>query len=102
MTAKEVKQYLIDKEIYNDVDAPLISEMLFTLKILSDAKKDIRNRGNLVPINNDGTLFNQNPSIAIYKQALKSYLDICRKLSLSPYDRKALKLDVVEGKDDGW
>lgn len=97
MTKKQIIEYLQEKNIYQDVDVMLVDELIFNLQMIKNCKKEIKDKGVLIDIarsDADREYWQQNPAIAIYNKSVKNLLDITRKLSLSPVDRSALKIDV--------
>lgn len=96
ISKKRLIELLEGKGLYEPTDEGLIDEIITNQKIMAEAKRDIRTRGNLTPINKEETLFNQNPSVAIYNGALKNILNLSRKFGLSPRDRAELKLEGGE------
>lgn len=97
MTKKQIIEYLQEKNIYQDVDIMLVDELIFNLQMIKNCKKEIRDKGVLIDIarsDADREYWQQNPAISIYNKSVKNLLDITRKLSLSPVDRSALKIDV--------
>lgn len=101
ISRKKLVDFLKQRGLYEEVDRTLVDELYYNYELIREAKKDIKLRGITTPINSEGSLLGQNPSIAIYQNALKSVKDISRKLGLSPRDRKELKVDG-EFKDDGF
>lgn len=93
ISKKKLVELLMNKGVYEQTDEPLVEEIFTNMRIMSEAKRDIKLRGNLTPVNNEKTLFNQNPSISIYNGALKNILNLSRKFGLSPRDRAELKLE---------
>lgn len=97
MTKKQIIEYLQEKNIYQDVDVMLVDELIFNLQMIKNCKKEIKDKGVLIDIarsDADREYWQQNPAIAVYNKSVKNLLDITRKLSLSPVDRSALKIDV--------
>ena len=97
MTKKQIIEYLQEKNIYQDVDVMLVDELIFNLQMIKNCKKEIKDKGVLIDIarpDADREYYQQNPAIAVYNKSVKNLLDITRKLSLSPVDRSALKIDV--------
>jgi hypothetical protein len=50
ISKKKLREYLIEKEIYNEVDEFLVDEFVFNLKLIDDAKRDISKRGAVMNI----------------------------------------------------
>lgn len=97
MTKKQIIEYLQEKNIYQDVDVMLVDELIFNLQMIKKCKKEIKDKGVLIDIarsDADREYWQQNPAIAVYNKSVKNLLDITRKLSLSPVDRSALKIDA--------
>lgn len=97
MTKKQIIEYLKNKNIYDDCDVMLVDELIFNLQMIKNCKKEIKDKGVLIDIarsDADREYWQQNPAIAVYNKSVKNLLDITRKLSLSPLDRSALKIDV--------
>lgn len=97
MTKKQIIEYLQEKNIYQDVDIMLVDELIFNLQMIKNCKKEIKEKGVLIDIarpDADREYYQQNPAIAVYNKSVKNLLDITRKLSLSPVDRSALKIDA--------
>ncbi|HHX68034.1 MAG TPA: P27 family phage terminase small subunit [Gallicola sp.] len=97
MTKKQIIEYLKNKNIYDDCDVMLVDELIFNLQMIKNSKREIKDKGVLIDIaraDADKEYWQQNPAIAIYNKSVKNLLDITRKLSLSPLDRSALKIDT--------
>jgi P27 family predicted phage terminase small subunit len=103
MTRKQLIEYIKNKGIYEEVDNTLIDELLYNVKIIKQAKKDLQEYGLMMNVskNDDKPYFQQSPAVAIYNSAVKNIMNISRKLALSPLDRSALKVNVEED-DDGF
>lgn len=99
VTKKKLIELLSDKGIYEETDEILLDELMFNLKMLRDAKVDINKNGILTYINKEKTLTNINPSVTVYKGALKNIMDICRKYGLTPRDRSELKIELEDATD---
>ena len=97
VTKKKLVELLSDKGIYEETDDILLDELMFNIKIMREAKADITERGNLTFIDKEKKLTNLNPSMTIYKGALKNIMDICRKFGFTPRDRSELKLELEGG-----
>ena len=96
---------LEEKGIFEaDVDYILISEMLFNVKIMQMAKKDITKNGIEKNVSGKGKepYFQKNSAIVTYNDALKNYNRIAEKLGLSPQDRARLKITEVEQDNDDY
>jgi hypothetical protein len=50
ISKKKLREYLIEKGIYNEVDEFLVDEFVFNLKQIDIAKKDIDKRGAVMNI----------------------------------------------------
>lgn len=101
ISRKKLTDFLKERGLYEEVDSTLVNELFYNYELIKQAKADIKERGIMTAINSEGSLLGQNPSIAIYQNALKSVKDISRKLGLSPRDRKELKVDGSQT-DDGF
>lgn len=102
LTKTKLIKFLKSKGVYEQsIDDVLIDELFYNMDISQKSKDDISERGVIVPINKEETLFNTNPSVNIYNTAVKNILNISRKIGLSARDRHELGFDkLVE--DDGF
>lgn len=102
ITKKALTEYLQEKGLYNSVDTYLINEFYFNLQLVEETKETIEKVGSVMNISRDPEkpYYQQNPAITIYNKALKTLLDISRKLALSPYDREKLGLEMEDKEDD--
>jgi P27 family predicted phage terminase small subunit len=98
-TKPKLIKYLKQKGIYDAVDDLLIEELFYNIEILEKSKKDIDERGIIVPINTSHSLFNTNPSVNIYNTAIKNIINLSRKIGISARDRKELGIDKVVEED---
>jgi P27 family predicted phage terminase small subunit len=98
VTKAALIELLKERGVYNDVDESIVGEFISVQKMMSDAKREIRNNGILTPCNNEGTLFNQNPAVPVYYKALDALLKISRKFGFTPRDRAELKIEA-DGED---
>ena len=102
MTKPKVIAYLKEKGNYDKVDLILIDELMFHLRLIKEAKSDIKERGAVIDTK-DGESKRVNPSVALYNNTVKTVMTLCRKLGLDPRSRKELELDKVienDGFDD--
>lgn len=104
LSKKKLREYLVEKGIYNEVDEFLIDEFVFNLKLIDEAKRDISKRGIVMNIASAGNnpYFQKNISLSVMETATKTLLAISKKLALSPLDRAALKVDNVNEESDGF
>ena len=102
MIRNAIINYLKEKNIYDKVDATLIDEYIYNLHLADQAKADIAERGLQVNISKDPEkpYYQKNPSTNVYFDALKHIESISTKLSLSPAERKKLKLTTEDEGDD--
>lgn len=103
MTRKQLIQYIKDKGIYEEVDLVMIDELLYNIKMVKLAKKELQEYGLMMNVskNDDKPYFQQSPAVSVYNSAVKNIMNLSRKLALSPLDRSALKINVEED-DDGF
>ena len=98
---KNIKAFLKDKGILEDVDVTLIEELAYCEYLCSEAQADIKERGYVVDISKEGNTpyYQTNPSVNGYITALKSITAISTKLGITPMDRTKLNLQSQEGDD---
>jgi P27 family predicted phage terminase small subunit len=98
---KRIRDYMISKNAYEDIDENLIEELIFNFFLAEESKINILDKGSIisniklvkgVPIE----MIMANPSVAIYSQATKSINSICTKLGINPQERIKLKLAVQD------
>jgi P27 family predicted phage terminase small subunit len=102
MPSKEaILQYLKEKKLHEGVDTFLIDEFLYQFQLMEQAKEQVVSLGILVDVSSDPNkeVLQKNQAISIYESALKSALQICSKLGISPLDRKKLMVEKIEEKD---
>lgn len=102
MTKNQITEYIKAKGIFEEVDMIMVDELLFNLKVIKEAKKDISNNGLVINTSKGpNPYYQQSPSVSIYNNAVKNVMNLSRKLALSPLDRANLKISVEE-EDDGF
>jgi P27 family predicted phage terminase small subunit len=99
MTLKQKKLYtqiiklLKSKNLYEETDLILITELFMLLDLIEASKKSIKADGILINVRADGPpLFQMNQAVSIYRDALKSLVTVSTKLGITPQERSKLKL----------
>ena len=91
----DIITYLKNNEIFESTDITLIDQLISNIKLKQDAEKHIKKYGIVLNVrkNSESTpYFQQNPSIAIKNSAEKMISQLSSKLSLTPVERKKMKL----------
>lgn len=89
ITRVKVKDFLINKQIYDPIDDCLIDQLCTASKRMDDANKALKKNKSDYIESASGEL-KPHPAISVYNSAFKNYTDLCRKLGLSPSDRQTL------------
>lgn len=96
----EIKNYLINKGVYESTDDILIKELVFMIKLADETKNDIINRGTIINVRahtpDKQPYWQPNPSISNYQTSVKSIMSLSAKLGISVQDREKLKLHTTE------
>ena len=102
MTKKSIIDRLVVLGVYDDSYDYLVTELYYNLKLMRDAKKEIK-KGLLVNGSSDpnSSYMVKNPAINIYNDSIKNTLNISRKLGLSPLDQKNIVASAMN-EDDGF
>ena len=101
LTKKKIIAFLESKGVYDTIDEYIVEEFLYNLHLAALCKDDLEERGIVVPINSDETLFNLNPSNNAYQTAIKQVLTLSRKMGLDYRSRQELDM-LIEEEDDGF
>ena len=102
LTKKKITDFLKDKGVYDEIDSYIVEEFLFNLELAAMCKADLTERGLIIPINSEQTLFNLNPSNNAYQTAIKQVLTLSRKMGLDYRSRQELDMLVDTDEDDGF
>ena len=92
MSAKKIKDYLIEKKLYTSTDDILISQLVTNVNISKEALKDIKEVGV-----KQGRI--QNPSIHTYNSAVKNIASLATKLGITIQEKKKIKVNADEAID---
>jgi len=106
LSKKAIEDYLIQSgDFLKSVDGWLVDEMVYTIKLLHEVKKQIRQDDNkiMVDVSSDANRIVMQPSAAFasYRALIKQALEIGRQLGLGPRARKELQ-QKLEGPNDGF
>lgn len=88
-----IVEYLMNKELYEEIDVTLMNELVFNVELADRCKADCETEGYRVKLNKTGApKWNTNKSLEIYQNALKNITNILQSMSLTPRERNRVKM----------